>query len=542
MRRRLVAGAALGILAQLSSVGLLLTSAWLIVRAAEHPPVLYLMVAIVSVRFFGLGRALFRYAERLMTHDAALIMTIDERVHAYQELDRVAPSGLPRQRRGDVVSRVVGDVDTVQDRLLRLRLPWTYALVSSACVIALLGFISPVAGVVLTAHVVACTLFVRLVVARLSQRRRSSAAALQGTMSADASLLVLASRDLVAFGAADGVGRTLRASFDELAAVQRTSTWVGGLGTAFILASTGITVAVLGLTSSGMPAVLAGVLLLAPVALLEPLESLADAERLRPDVHAARARLDELSAIPTPVSSPGMPLPLPTSSTLLVEDLSVGWDRTIAQHISFDLARGDVVGVSGPSGVGKSTLALTLAGLVEPRAGRIRLGGIDLADLAGADIRSRVGVSGQDDMLFDTTIRENLRVADPAVDELSMTAALARAGLADFVFGLPLGLDTPVGEHGRQLSGGERQRLCLARLILAGRNVLIFDEPTEHLDQPTAEALLVDIRSLADDHAVLIISHSPQVLAGCDRIVGLTDDRKANDFSFAAANSAGAIV
>ncbi|MCW2799214.1 MAG: cydC [Aeromicrobium sp.] len=524
MTRRLVAGAGLGILAQLCSAGLLLTSAWLIVRAAEHPPVLYLMVAIVSVRFFGLGRAVFRYAERLLTHDAALSLTVEERVSTYQQLDRVAPTGLPRQRRGDIVSRIVADVDTAQDRLLRIRLPWIYAMVSSACVIVLLAFISPIAAVFVALHVLACATFVRLVVARMSPDRRRNASALHGAVAADASLLVLASRDLIAYGAARDVGRTMDASFRELAAVQRANAWIGGLGSAFVLASTGITVAALGLLGSDVPAVVTGVLLLAPVALLEPLESLAECERLRPAVVAARARLDELSTAPAPVARPASPRRLPASTTLLVEDLAIGWDRTIAHDISFRLVRGDLIGVGGPSGAGKSTLAMTLVGLIGSKAGRVRLGGVNLTDLDGTDIRTRIGISSQDDVLFDTTIRENLRIADPRADDDSMGAVLDRAGLGGFVRALPRGLDTPVGERGGRLSGGERQRLGLARLILAKHAVLIFDEPTEHLDQPAAEALLDDIRLLADDHAVLVISHSPHVLDRCDRVLQLHAD------------------
>ncbi|MDX6275981.1 MAG: ATP-binding cassette, subfamily bacterial CydC [Nocardioidaceae bacterium] len=521
MTRRLLAGAGLGVLAQLCSVGLLLTSAWLIVRAAQHPPVMYLMVAIVSVRFFGIGRAVFRYAERLLTHDAALSLTVEARVTAYQELDRVAPAGLPRQRRGDIVNRIVADVDTVQDRLLRIRLPWIYALTSSACVIVLLAFISPIAAGILTAHVLACTVFVRCVVARLSPARRKNVAVLQGAVAADASVLVLASRDLIAYDAARGVGRTMGDSFRELATVQRSSAWIGGLGSAFILASTGGTIAALGLICSGVPAVVVGVLLLAPVALLEPLETLAECERLRPAVTAAGARLDELATVHPPIASPASPLPLAASSTLSVENLAIGWDRTIARDISLHLIRGDLIGVSGPSGVGKSTLAMTLAGLIEPKGGRVRLGGVDLANLEGTDIRTRIGVSSQDDVLFDTTIRENLRIADPRADDHAMGVALDRAGLGTFVRSLPRGLDTPVGEHGGRLSGGERQRLGLARLVLGGHAVLIFDEPTEHLDHAGAEALLDDVRLLADDHAVLVISHSPHVLDRCDRILQL---------------------
>lgn len=525
MTRRLFAGAVLGVLAQLSSVGLLLTSAWLIVRAAEHPPVLYLMVAIVSVRFFGVGRAVFRYAERLLTHDAALRMATNARVEVYRELERVAPRGLPRQRRGDVVSRVVGDVDAIQDQLLRVRLPWLYALTSATCVIVLLTFIEPRAGLILAAHVAGSALFVR--VGLPDATRDTNAAELSGTMSAEASALALTSRDLVAFGSAHAFGRDIRDAIDRLAAAQRRSTWVGGLGSAYVLVSTGVAVALLAFAASGAPPVVAGVLLLAPVALLEPLEALADAERLRPTIESARRRLDELAVLAIPDSEPLVAASLPVGSQLAVEDLAVGWNGTIACHISFELDQGDVVGLSGPSGVGKSTLALTLAKLVPPRAGRISLGGVDYADLDGAAVRSRLGLSGQDDVLFDTTIRENLRIADPAADDRAMHSALRRARLDEFVRDLPRGLDTPVGEHGSELSGGERTRLALARLILGRHRLLVFDEPTEHLDRPTAEALLDDIHDLARDHAVLIISHSSTVLASCDRVVELRDARQA---------------
>ncbi|AXT86599.1 thiol reductant ABC exporter subunit CydC [Aeromicrobium sp. A1-2] len=518
MRRRLVAGATLGVAAQLSSIGLLLTSAWLIVRAAQHPPVLYLMVAIVSVRFFGVGRAVFHYGERLLTHDVALAATTDQRVRTYRDLDRVAPFGLDRQRRGDLISRIVGDVESGQDRLLRLRLPWTYAFVSTAAVVLLATLVRPAAGLIVALHVLACFAFLRLGAGR---GRVDASAGLRGTMSADASAFVMASRDLVAYGITPDTCPEQHRTIDALAQTQRAAAWVSGLGTAFVLASTGVSLLALGLVATGAPSVMVGVLLLAPVALIEPLESLAEAERLRPDVEAAERRLHELSTVPTPVDEPTGPHPLPESSVLSVNDLVVGWDRSITAPISFELRRGDLLGITGSSGAGKSTLAMTLLKLVESRGGSIRLGGTDLADLSGSSVRTRIGMSGQDDTVFDTTIRENLRIADPAADETALLAALDRAGLAAFVRGLPEGLDTPVGEHGGELSGGERQRLSIARLLLARRDVIILDEPTEHLDPSTAAALLDDIVGLARDHAVLVISHSGLALDRCDRVINL---------------------
>ena len=521
MNRRLVAGVALGIAAQLSSIGLLLTSAWLIVRAAEHPPVLYLMVAIVSVRFFGIGRAVFHYGERLLTHDVALAATVEERVTAYRLLDRVAPFGMDRHRRGDVISRIVGDVESAQDRLLRLRLPWVYALASSGVVITLFAFVQPIAAVILAVHIAMCAGFARFVVARLGRSTRSQGALLRGSMSAEASSLVLASRDLVAHGTGAGMRDRTTHSVDELASVQRSAAWVAGAGTAFVLASTGATIVLLSALATGIPAVLAGVVLLAPIALIEPLQSLADAERLRPDISAARERLDELAHTPVPVHEPAAARSLPDSNELVVSDLVVGWDQPVAAPVSFTIGRGDILGVTGRSGAGKSTLAMTLLKLIESRSGQITLGGADFADLSGPDIRSRIGMTGQDDVVFDTTIRENLKVADRDASDAELHAALARAGLAQFMTRLPKGLDTAVGENGDELSGGERQRLGIARLLLAHHEILVFDEPTEHLDAATAAAVMKDIVELSRDHGVLIISHSPAALRFCHETVHL---------------------
>ncbi|MEO6606529.1 MAG: thiol reductant ABC exporter subunit CydC [Aeromicrobium sp.] len=522
MRSRLVAGATLGIAAQLSSIGLLLTSAWLIVRAAQHPPVMYLMVAIVAVRFFGVGRAVFHYGERLFTHDAALAATTEQRVNTYRELDRVAPFGLERQRRGDVISRIVGDVESGQDRLLRLDLPWLYALVSAASVVILLAFIRPAAGLVLAVHVLACCAFIRLAVARTGRDLRSQSAGHRGTLSADASSFVLSSRDLVAYGVGRESSGDEHQTIDDLASSQLSAAWVGGLGTAFVLVSTGAAVTLMALLATDVPAALVGVLLLAPIALIEPLDALADAERLRPEIVEAERRLRELEAVPTPVAVPLFGQMLPATNVLAVRDLVVGWDRAITAPISFEVGVGDILGITGPSGVGKTTLALTLLKLVESRGGSIQLGGVNFCDILGSDIRTRVGMSGQDHVVFDTTIRENLRIADPQANDRAIWTALERAGLASFVRSLPAGLDTPAGEAGSELSGGERQRLGVAQLLLARHDILIFDEPTEHLDVQAAAALLSDIAALTPDHGVVIISHSAMALDRCDRLVRLT--------------------
>lgn len=513
-RTRLAFGVAMGVAAQLAAVGLLLASAWLIVRAAEQPPVLYLMVAIVSVRFFGMSRSVLRYVERLATHDVALADAVEQRVATYVDLDRAAPAGLGDLRRGDLVSRVVADVARMQDRLLRLRVPWWIGLAATLVVIGVVGAIDLRSALVVTAGVAVCAAALRWLVSRVGASRGGRAEA-QGRMSAEIAASAVAARELVAFGAAETArDRATRAARDARSA-QSGGASVAGLGSAVVLAVAGLTVAVLAAWSAGLDPVVIGVVLLAPIALVEPWDGWSEAERIRPEVEAAAARLAALSVLPNPVVDPAVATPLPEGTDLVLDEVVVGWDGPVTAPISLTLPAGGTVAITGPSGVGKSTCAYALLRLLPTWQGSITLGGVPLAELAATDVRRRIGYLGQDDAVFDTSIRENLRIADPGADDARLREALASAGLLAAVDAMPQGLDTPVGEHGGRLSGGERQRLCLARLLLADHRLLVLDEPTEHLDAPTAAALMDDVLALAGSggRSLVVISHSPSVLA-----------------------------
>jgi ATP-binding cassette subfamily C protein CydC len=516
---RLVWGRAIGVLSQLAAIALLLVSAWLIVRAAEKPPVMYLMIAIVGVRFFGLSRAALRYVERLLTHDAALQRVTDARIAVYRDLDRIAPTGIADRRRGDLVSRVVSDVDAVQDRMLRLRTPWVVAISSAVLTAGLVAVIDPLCGVVVAGAAAFSMLAVRLVVPAAARRAGDRSTQWRGDLAADVAQGIVAAPDLVAHGATGLLRDSAHRSIDRLAADQRRSATGAGLGEALVLLSTGIAVALVAALSGDLAPVLVGVVVLAPIALVEPLTALADAEGLRPTIVGAERRLAELATALASVADPAEAAPLPASHELEVTDLSIGWDTTLASGIELRVPEGDAVVIAGPSGSGKSTLALTLARLIEPRGGVVRLGGTDIASLDAADVRRVVGYLGQDEIVFDTTIRENLRIADPSASDDDMLRALATAGLGDFVASLPGGLDTITGERGNRLSGGERQRLCLARLVLGGHRVLVLDEPTEHLDEAAAEALLDDVLALRPERSLVIVSHSPAVLERVGRTV-----------------------
>lgn len=516
--RRLAAGWILGVAAQLSVIGLLLTSAWLISRAAQHPPVLYLMVAIVGVRAFGIGRSVLRYGERLLTHDAALARLTRERVAAYVALDRAAPAGLAGERRGDLVNTVVADIDALQDRQLRVRLPFTVNLCAEACVVVLVVWLDRPTGLMLATVIAALQLGIPVLVAHQGGVRQRSVAGLHGAMSAQLAEAVAAAPDLVAYGATGPVRARLLDVDRQLVRAQREAAWLNGLASALVLIGVGAAVCLSALTASaavasgGLRPTLLAVLVLAPVALLEPLDSIPAIEQQRQRVRASVDRIKALASVRGPRHEPDRPEPLPEDATLVVNDLRVGWNGHVAaQGIDFALREGDVLSVGGPSGSGKSTLGMTLLGLLEPMGGTVTLGGVDLRRLDGTAVRRRVGLLEQDGHIFATSIRENLRIARPDGTDAEFEHALGQAGLLAFVRTLPDGLDTEVGEHGNRLSGGERQRLGLARLLLAGHRILILDEPTEHLDRPTAEALLDDVLALSPARSLIVITHAAWV-------------------------------
>ncbi|QNE22792.1 thiol reductant ABC exporter subunit CydC [Kribbella qitaiheensis] len=501
-----------GVLASGSAVALLATSAWLITTAAAQPPVLTLMVAIVAVRAFGVGRGVFRYVERLAAHDAAYRVLGEVRSRVAGRLEELAPSGL-LLRSGDLLARLVLDVDAVLDLWLRVALPVLVASVTAAATVALLVILLPVAGgVVALAVVTACTVVPWVTGASAAIAERTIAGA-RGDVAAGATEALLTAADVVAFNAVDNVLAGFAAADARLAQAERRSAWSAGLGNALlVLCVGGASVAglVLGSESDVSGPVLA-VLVLTPLALADVLGGIPVAAQLGIRVRASLARLQEILAAPIPVTEPVVAEPLPIGRHLRIRGLRAGYGDgpDVLRKVDLDLPAGSRVVVTGSSGSGKSTLAAVLLRFLDPRGGEVLLDGVDLLRLQGDQVRSVIGLLTQESHVFDTSIRENLLLARPGSSDLRLWKALYRARLGEFVDSLPDGLDTMVGEHGARLSGGERQRLAFARLLLADHDVLVLDEPTEHLDEETGRALLADLYAAAGDRTVLLLTHHP---------------------------------
>jgi thiol reductant ABC exporter CydC subunit len=516
---RLALAVLCGTLAAGSAIGLLATSAWLISRAAQHPPVLYLTVAIVAVRAFGIGRGLFHYAERLAGHDAAFRVLAELRVRAYRRLAALAPAGTPGLRSGDLVQRFVSDVDAALDVLVRVLLPYLVAALVGAASVGLLGALLPAAGTALAAGLLVVGVGVPLVQRAVAHRADRRTAPLRGELSAATLDLLDGLPELVALGAAQRRLDELTDTDTRLRRAAARSAAGVGLGAALVsLAAGGCVWAGLAL---GAPAVRAGqlhsvlvaVVVLTPIAVFDTVSTLPAAAAQFATARAALGRVFGLLDRPDPVVEPAVPADLPRPPyRLAVRNLSARWTPDgpdVIRDIDVTLEPGERIAIVGPSGSGKTTLAAVLVRFLDPSAGEVTLNDIDTRHLAADDVRKVVGLLTDDAHLFDTTIAENLRIADRGADDTRLRRVLADARLLDWVDSLPMGLDTQVGEHGCRLSGGQRRRLALARALLADFPILIMDEPTEHLDEPTAAALTADLLAVTRGRTTVLITHRP---------------------------------
>ncbi|HTZ22881.1 MAG TPA: thiol reductant ABC exporter subunit CydC [Streptosporangiaceae bacterium] len=535
MRRHLLFAALAGAAATGCGVALLGVSGFLLARASQHPNIVAITAAVVAVRAFSVGRGVFRYAERLAAHETAFRVLADMRVTIYRRLERLAPAGLRAFRSGDLLARLISDVDSTQDLFIRgIAPPLAAALVGAGAAAVGLLVLAPAggvlaAGLVLGAVAVPCV----AAVADRSARRRISPA--RGELAASMSNLLAGSADLHAFGA-ERVGLARIAAADaDLSRLARTSATAAGLGTGLASLAAGLTL--WGVLVLGVAAVGSGALSRVPLAVLV-LTALAAFEAVNPLTAAAlqlgRARtsarricavIDAPEPVPEPRSPRQPPVP-PVSVTLRAASVRYEPDGPLAlDGVDLDLAPGRRVALVGPSGAGKSTIAAVLLRFCGLTAGTATLCGHDLGTFAADDVRRLIGGCPQDPHIFDTTIAENLRLARPQATDGELAETAARVRLMPWIRSLPLGFQTPVGAHGAAISGGERQRIALARAILADPAVLILDEPTASLEPAQRRALTADLLSVTAGRSALLITHELDVLDQVDEIVVLDAGR-----------------
>jgi thiol reductant ABC exporter CydC subunit len=520
----------LGVVTIGSSVGLMGTSAYIISYAALHPSIAALEVAIVGVRFFGISRGVFRYLERYVSHTITFRLLASLRVWFFGTLEPLAPARLLRHRSGDLFTRIVADIETLENFYVRvIAPPCVAALVTVGMWVFLRGFDVGLANTLLLFMLFA-GIGLPLLARQLTRKTGQRFIATRALLAVQVVDSVHGMAELVAFGQEDRQQQRLASLHQELAHLQRRLAWANGLSGA--LGNLVMNLAMLAVLMVAIPLVVSGRMAgvsLAVVALM----SLASFEALLPLPTAlqhletsskAAERLFEMIDAQPEVTDPAQPAPLPQRPGLAIEHLSFRYapsEPLALRDISLRLPPGKTLALVGPSGAGKSTLAHLLLCFWDYQDGQIMLGDHDLRQYAAEDIRDMIAVVSQQTYLFNTTIRENLILARPGASEAEMMAAARTAQLHDFIECLPKGYDTLIGEQGLRLSGGERQRLAIARAMLKNAPILILDEPTANLDAVTEREVMRQVSALMQGRTTLLITHQLGGLEQVDEIVVL---------------------
>jgi ATP-binding cassette, subfamily C, bacterial CydC len=537
LRSQLVLAVLAGAASTGCAVALLGTSGFLLARASLHPNIVAISVAVVAVRALSVGRGVFRYVERLASHDAAFRVLADVRVRVYRQLARLAPAGLRDFRSGDLLARLVSDVDATQDLFLRgLAPPLTAILVGAGAAGAVLFILAP-AGLVLAAGLLLAGLAVSaLAAARARQAARRTGPA-RGELTARVTDLLAGAADLHAAGAQDAALAAADAADSELTSLARRSAAGAALGSGLSQAVAGLTL--WGVLLLGVAAVGSGTLSRVPLAVLtltalasfEAVTALPAAAIQLGQARASAARVGAVLDAPDPVTEPAAPRPLPDGPLRVsLRGAQVRYQPggpLAIDGVDLDLTAGRRVALLGPSGSGKSTVAAVLLRFADLAGGTATLGGANLASYAPAEVRTVINGCTEDPHLFDTTIAENIRLARPGASQQELDEVAARARLLTWIAGLPHGWDTMVGPGGTAVSGGERQRIALARALLADPALLILDEPAAHLDPDNRRALTADLLAATAGRATLLITHDLDGLDQVDEIVVLDHGRVA---------------
>jgi ATP-binding cassette subfamily C protein CydCD len=531
VRWRILLAVLLGMLSSAFAVALTTVSGWLIVRAGQEPAIMYLLVAIVGVRFFGLGRSVLRYAERLVTHDAVLRATTALRLRLWASLAESGPAGRRALSAANALAMLVGAADRVRDLVPRVvQPPAAAALVVAGSAVTLGLLYPPAVAVIVVLAVIALLVAPAVAVAagRLAARRAERSRAEIMTSFTD---LLVARDDLTPLAADRLIARIETAGALAARGERRTSHAEGAASALVVLACCAAAVVMLPLAAAAVASgalrpELVAVLALVPLALTEPLLDGVAAASRAPALLGVLAQLTSGTRMRSGVdeASAGHGARLGVVDGIRLTDVEYRYPdarRPVFTGVDGAARRGEWLAVTGPSGSGKSTLLALLLRFADPTAGRYQVvesesgadGGADVRDartLPPRILRTRVAWCPQEGHLFDSTLRANLVIARSRADAPSddeLVAALTRVGLGPLLTSLPDGLGTRIGPAGGRLSGGQRQRVAVARTLLTRGDVVLIDEPTAHLDEQASVALLADLRDALEDRTTVLVTH-----------------------------------
>jgi ATP-binding cassette subfamily C protein CydC len=526
--------ALLGFLTVGSSIGLMMTSAYIIAKAALHPSIVELQVAIVGVRFFGISRGIFRYLERYVSHEVTFKLLAKFRVWFYRAVEPLAPARLMRYKSGDLLTRLVADVESLEHIYIRVFAPPLIALLISLLMWILFGLISVVFSLLLMLFFFAAAVGVPILIRRLSKETGEKLIELRSELNAMALDGVQGMAELLVFGQAQRHLEKFDALNREYITLQRRMAQIGGLHESLIgllmnFAVLSIMIAAIPqVSASVLDGVYLSVLAIGTMAAFEAVLPLpAAVQHLESSLKASK-RLFEISDSQPPVQEPATPRSAPKNFSLSAKALTFSYSQNeapVLKNISFELAEGGALAIVGPSGAGKTTLLNLLLRFWEYEKGLLCIGGTDIRNFTSEQLRSWLSVVSQNTHLFNGTVRENLLLGNPSARENDILSALERAQIREFVERLPQGLDTWIGEQGLQLSGGERRRLAITRALLKNAPLMIFDEPTANLDALSEREIFNTIRQLTKQKTTLVITHRLIGLENADEILVFLDGK-----------------
>ena len=485
--------------------------------------------AYLLLRLSGAAQIVLRYVERLYTHDAMFRALADLRVWFYRKLAGGAAAGLGFQRSGDLLSRLVSDVQTLDNLYLRIFVPLVSALLTFPIATIVWMKAGTQAGLLTGALFAVLAFVLPLMGAHLSKRFGPDILHAESELRVAALDLTSGLREARAFGAEDVLAAVVTERQETLFKAQRRQQTRMALmqGFAGLIAKGGIAIilcAVAGLLFPQAPAVAGLTALFVAITALEGVTGLARAGLLSGQVNHAAQRIVEIAdkAPPAPEGNG----PLPAGRDLRLENVTFSWtpDRApIFHNLSLTLRQGERAALIGPSGAGKSSLAALILKAASPAQGQILLGGTDINTLRDSDLRSQIAWLSQASHLFDDTVRGNLLLGREDISEEALWTALEQARIADVVRSLPDGLETWIGEGGSKLSGGQGRRIALARVLLSDAPILVLDEPATGLDADTERAFLETLNNATEGRSVLLIAHRLTGVEKLDRIWRLED-------------------
>jgi thiol reductant ABC exporter CydC subunit len=517
-----------------SGIGLMATSAYIVAKAALQPSIADLQVAIVGVRFFGIARGVFRYLERLVSHDVNFRLLARLRVWFYKSLEPLAPARLMHYRSGDILSRIVADIETLEHLYVRVVAPPIVAVLVGILMWFFMWRYDLWLAITTLISMALAGVGVPLLTRALSREPGRRLVSLRSELNASLVDGVQGVAELLAFGGEERHQERVGTLSREVAALQERMARIGGLHNSL----TGLltTLAVLVALIVAIPLVTAGeldgvslaVLALAVIASFEAVASLPSAAQYLENSLEAGRRLFEIVDAEPPVHDPPPPSPTTRGYSLQLKNLRFRYaadEPPALDGVSFTLPQGGSLAVVGPSGAGKSTLVNLLLRFWEYDEGHITLGGQELRTYRGEDLRRMIGVVSQHTYLFNATVRDNLLLARPDAGRAEIERVAREAQIHDFIESLPQGYNTWVGEQGLKLSGGQRQRLAVARALLKDAPILVLDEPTANLDSLTECDVMGAIHSLMVGRTTLIITHRLVGLEAVDEILVLRAGR-----------------